>query len=295
MVGSIHPLRVPRLAAYGHPSRFLFVFKADTNRIQDATPGPPAGDRAINDAICASLCQLLNPADGNPSYEILNEMGLWAEFISCEEARVAYCRDGGLEVIVFAADPVLVELLKPRYSTLKYWRGVDVHGAFLAHYKLMRGALIGKVRQAAEITGQRIKARWVTGHGLGGACAQLFSYDLSSRGMSADHVVTFGQPRVGREAWRDSYDHYYRNTTRRYINQLDPVPRSPARANGFRHTVGERYINADGKISSLNTWWHRTRDVIKHEESNGAGLEAYDEISHHGIGEYLAAIEKGTR
>ena len=182
--------------------------------------------------------------------------------------------------------------MKPHYYSVRFWRGVDVYGAFLTHYKLIRAVLFQSVRERAQgLTGQDVRRRWVTGHGLGGATAQLFAFDMATRGQPVDHSVTFGQPRGGREAGTLAYNHHYRNFTRRYVNHRDPICELPETQKGFLHSVGEQYIDGKGELSKRNTWWFRTRDQLRHEESNGTGSAPLD-LEDHGIVEYILKLEK---
>jgi len=217
-------------------------------------------------------------------------MGFWCDHIFSNDSRATIATRDKLEIWAFAGDPIILELMKPHYYSVKYWRGVDVYGAFLTHYKLIRSLLFHAVRDRAE-DGQDARQRWLTGHGLGGATAQLFAFDMATRGITADHVVTFGQPRVGREGWTLAYNKHYRNLTRRYVNHRDPICEMPATRKGFQHSVGEQYIDAAGKLSKRNTWWFRTRDQLRHEESNGTGSPPLS-LEDHGIIEYILKLEK---
>jgi len=219
-------------------------------------------------------------------------MGFWADQIFSGDSRATIATRDKLEIWAFAGDPIILELMKPHYYSIRYWRGVDVHGAFLAHYKLIRAILFQSVRERAQgLTGQDVRQRWVTGHGLGGATAQLFAFDMATRGEPVDHVVTFGQPRVGRECWTLAYNHHYRNLTRRYVNHRDPICELPETKKGFLHSVGEQYIDAGGDLSKRNAWWFRTRDELRHEETNGTGAAPLS-LDDHAIVEYILKLEK---
>ena len=108
-------------------------------------------------------------------------MGFWVDQICSTDSRATIATRDKLEIWAFAGDPIILELMKPQYYSVRYWRGVDVHGAFLTHYKLIRAILFQNVRERAQ-DGQDVRQRWVTGHGLGGATAQLFAFDMATRG-----------------------------------------------------------------------------------------------------------------
>ena len=212
------------------------------------------------------------------------------DHICSSDSRATIATRDKLEIWAFAGDPIILELMKPQYYSVRFWRGVDVHGALLTHYKLIRALLFHSVMKRAQ-DGQDARQRWVTGHGLGGATAQLFAFDLATRGEPVDHIVTFGQPRVGRECWTLAYNHHYRNFTRRYVNHRDPICELPETKKGFLHSVGGQYIDAGGDLSKRNTWWFRTRDQLRHEESNGTGAAPLN-LDNHAIVEYILKLEK---
>jgi hypothetical protein len=80
----------------------------------------------------------------------------------------------------------------------------------------------------------------VTGHGLGGAFAILAATDIKSLYQSTDAVYTFGQPRVGNDAFASYYAKYLPDTYR-VINNADIVPHLPATNAGYQHSSLEEW------------------------------------------------------
>jgi len=85
---------------------------------------------------------------------------------------------------------------------------------------------------------------WVTGHSLGGAMATL-----AGMKYAFEAVITFGEPRVGRNIERvfQSQEHL------RYVNGDDPVTKLPPRLFSYYTHHGEKMIikDADGETSVI--------------------------------------------
>ncbi|CAE8680555.1 unnamed protein product [Polarella glacialis] len=74
----------------------------------------------------------------------------------------------------------------------------------------------------------------VTGHSLGAAEAGIAMYDLFQRGYKIKPTFTFGQPRVGDQAWADAFARDLgANTSYRITYHKDPVVHLP-----FLHSQG---------------------------------------------------------
>ena len=247
---------------------------------------PPVARRShtINDATCAEFCTFSNLGYTGSITSALHKHGYWCEIITCEDSRLFYAGNGQQEVICFLNDPVLAEIIKPKYYSIRYWRGVDVYGPFLTHYKLIRAALIARVRQSTENKGSKVE-RWITGHGQGGATAQLFGYDLATRKLQAEHLVTFGAPMVGRDAWVDCFNHHYRDKARRYAYCADPVPHQPAAEKGLQQTGNLKFIDESGRINDRPDQWRR----LPGEEPPQGNLE---EWPGHDISVYCENLNK---
>lgn len=88
---------------------------------------------------------------------------------------------------------------------------------------------------------------WVTGHSLGGALAVHSSLHLAQLGFPVTNVHTFGEPRVGNQAFAQFWNQQITaasnaNITSQYrvTHNADPVPHLPPVAMGFYHvTTGQ--------------------------------------------------------
>jgi len=123
------------------------------------------------------------------------------------------------------------------------------------------------------------KTIWFTGHSLGAAMATI----MASRCMHDEELndpielYTYGSPRVG-------WGRYCRSlgiTHHRFVNNNDIVTRVPLWIMGYRHHGKKVYFNRHGKVSKvsivdrlLGMW-------------NGIKKFRFDNISDHGMGEYI--------
>jgi len=85
----------------------------------------------------------------------------------------------------------------------------------------------------------------VTGHSLGGAMAVLAALDLKVQHGKVDYLYTYGQPRVGNQAFAD-YLQAQVPATYRVINYADTVPHVPPSAFSFKHGGHEMWYNPRG-------------------------------------------------
>ncbi len=138
--------------------------------------------------------------------------------------------------LFFPDNDVLADLnfLQTRFGT----SDAKVHRGFLAEFSKIWPAITQDLQQLND------KPVWVTGHSLGGAMAHLagLSYPFKE-------VVTFGQPRIG----RNTAAVFQAQQLRRYVNGDDPVPTLPPAWFGYyRHTGELRAIkDSDGSSSTL--------------------------------------------
>uniref|UniRef100_A0A7S0ZI62 Fungal lipase-type domain-containing protein n=1 Tax=Timspurckia oligopyrenoides TaxID=708627 RepID=A0A7S0ZI62_9RHOD len=87
---------------------------------------------------------------------------------------------------------------------------------------------------------------YVTGHSLGGAMATHCALYLALSGVSSNllRVYTFGQPRVGTDAFRREFNARI-NQFYRIVNNHDIVPHLPSMATGFRHVGEEMWFSTE--------------------------------------------------
>lgn len=122
-------------------------------------------------------------------------------------------------------------------------RPVKMHQGFINAYLSVRDE-IHEHAQQSETTQYRI-----TGHSLGGAIATLCAVDLQynfGQNISIE-VYTFGSPRVGNDAFADSYNRRVPDTWR-VINGWDTVVGLPVPWQGYRH------VDTSLKLARNFTW-----------------------------------------
>lgn len=132
------------------------------------------------------------------------------------------------------------------------------------------------------------KPVWFTGHSLGGAMAVVSAVRCKLAPIPSDPkaIFSYGAPRVGDRKYAGflKIKHY------RWVNNNDIVPRIPPRWLGYHHMGQEIYLNRNGKISYLRSWF-RVRDRLK---GFLASLRAWkiDYFSDHSMVEYIGHIRK---
>ena len=110
--------------------------------------------------------------------------------------------------------------------------GCEMHEGFSQVTTSLEGFI------SPELEGWKDKRVWVTGHSLGGAVAVYYAWRVV---VGYGHnpfsgIVTFGQPRVGNEAFRDSWTALGLNEiTWRVVHAQDLVPRVPWLLGAYRH------------------------------------------------------------
>ena len=132
------------------------------------------------------------------------------------------------------------------------------------------------------------KKLWFTGHSLGGAMASICAGRclLSHINTQAEQLHTFGSPRVGTKR----YINHAKVDYIRWVNNNDIVPRSPPAWLGYRHAGKEMYLDAQGKLKSLNRL-ERRADMWKGLVA-GIRRKEIDYFSDHSIVRYVENIHK---
>ena len=143
-------------------------------------------------------------------------------------------------------------------------RPVKMHKGFIKAYLSVRNEIHAHV-QRSETAQYRI-----TGHSLGGAIAALCAVDLQYNfGQKiAVEVYTFGAPRVGNDAFSDSYNQRVPDTWR-VVHGWDAVVGLPVPWQGYRHV--EKLV----KLARKFTWKIITGSFEDHR-----------------ISEYIAALQE---
>lgn len=158
-----------------------------------------------------------------------------------------------------------------------------VHGGFYRNQRATWPAVVGALRDMLEgkaLAGDagsadvgKLEALFITGHGIGGAMAQLAAYKLATdphptyRALAdrLTHVYTFGQPMVGNAAFSRVWTEIDLLRTRVFCHThgFDVVPHLPPRgATSFRH-VGKHFTDLRGS----QAWADEARDEPKQASS----------------------------
>ena len=139
------------------------------------------------------------------------------------------CQADGATIIVFAGtDPGVVKTVLTDGETIPDAAGM--HPGFVraldAVWEQLRNALPAQDRGRL----------FVAGHSLGAALAVLAAFRLHELAhIEADHIYTFGLPRVGGQLFCDNYEPALGARTFRLVNGDDPVPAVPPSLLKFRH------------------------------------------------------------
>lgn len=119
----------------------------------------------------------------------------------------------------------------------------SVGSGFLVSYAQLRDALVGNLT-ALGCDPDKVKIT-VTGHSLGAAQAIIAALDLRNMGYAVEKVYTFGQPRVGNNAFAAVFAREFRlSSTFRITHGKDPVVLLPPERAGFTHGLNEVYYNS---------------------------------------------------
>ena len=203
-------------------------------------------------AICAELSRLAyirfdsDPAAADTLRAALAAFGYapLAFFIDQETDTQAYATgDAENAFIVFRGTQSgnLLDFVTDAKVVLRRWPGGPgmVHLGFLQAFD---SVATGVLAWRAACTAKRV---WITGHSLGAALGTL----LAAR-LPADHLVTFGSPRVGDADFAGGFDvGVLAGHVARYVDCCDVVTTQPLNLLGYSHLGGERYIDRHGKLS----------------------------------------------
>jgi len=194
-------------------------------------------------------------------------------------ALLAYCGSNPFQLTTWATTADL----RPPLVSVVGSSEARVHGGFYRNQRATWPAVVGALRDMLEgkpalsdETGTRVgklEALFITGHGIGGAMAQLAAYKLATdphptyRALAErlTHVYTFGQPMVGNAAFTRVWTEVDLLRTRVFCHThgFDIFPHLPPRgATSFRH-VGKHFTDVRG----TETWAEEARDEPKQASS----------------------------
>jgi pimeloyl-ACP methyl ester carboxylesterase len=198
------------------------------------------------DQICSELSRLAYvrfEKRDRPRLERVMEQAGFAEIECFNDKRTGAqafgaVSPGGPVFVAFRGTQItsLRDLLADVSAIPVKWPGEGlVHYGFWASYRSIRDAIDEWLPDLPD------RPLVLTGHSLGAAMATL---------MAALHpraeLVTFGSPRVGNAAFRDSFSG---RKVRRYVDCTDGVPRLPPPV-GYEHLGEMRYIDHLGNLHS---------------------------------------------
>lgn len=135
---------------------------------------------------------------------------------------------------------------------------------------------------------------WFTGHSLGGALAMLAAarLHLEEPHLTADGVITFGQPRTCDATLAAACNKAFRNRMYRFVNNNDVVPRLPLDP-PFAHADAVRYIDSSGRVRESVGLLGGLADGARGMTADPLGFG--DGLRDHSMRSYLAALERNLR
>ena len=84
-----------------------------------------------------------------------------------------------------------------------------------------------EIRATVKQWNTQAQSLWLTGHRLGGAVATLRMASLGEEAKSVHGLYTFGQPRVGGNAFARNFDLDCKTRMFPFVNNHDVVTREP--------------------------------------------------------------------
>lgn len=168
----------------------------------------------------------------------------------------------------------------------------DVHRGFLGAFELVKGDLINAIQRLRNKSNPQ--SLWCTGHSLGGALAVVAAAQLLMDGHRVSGLYTFGQPRVGDEAFATECARRMAGQHFRFVNNNDTVTRVPTRVFGYAHAGELRYIDTDGQIQTDISFWDQFLERIKGrvEDLLRPGT---DGLKDHAMRRYVEHIENAIK
>jgi hypothetical protein len=116
-----------------------------------------------------------------------------------------------------------------------------VEGGFLHGWRSLEPSILSNLKTLGFAPGSTLH---VTGHSLGAAMAALAAFELVKLGYHVATQYTFGQPRVGNQAFAALFQREMGATGQyRVTHYHDPVPHVPLESMGFYHTTTEVWYN----------------------------------------------------
>ena len=230
--------------------------------------------------------------------------------------EVSALHAGGTQAIVFTGHDACIVAFRGTEATLEDWLTdadarqqkspwgtadglIGIHKGFHAALDLIWPDLLTYVTR----TGLPV---WFTGHSLGGALAMLAAYRLEAiekAGIRVAGVYTFGQPRVGNNAWAQSVPAELEQRVFRYVNDRDIVPLvPPPRPIEYSHVGHARFFDASGRLHHNRTLWERIAEQLtpaisaiaagQEDWAEVARAHARERVDDHGMARYIECLER---
>ena len=137
----------------------------------------------------------------------------------------------------------------------------EVHRGFLHAFELVKDDMFNAIQRLRDKT--HPQSLWCTGHSLGAALAVVAVAQLLVDGQTVNGLYTFGQPRVGNDAFAAEFHRRFPGRHFRFVNNNDTVTRVPPRDFGYDHTGELRYIDTAGHIQTDISFWNQFLDRVK--------------------------------
>lgn len=144
---------------------------------------------------------------------------------------------------------------------------IRIHKGFYKSYLSVRIKILSFLIQ------NKVKKICITGHSYGAALALLAAVDIQYNlpNVKIEHVVTFGCPRIGNQAFVDSFNKRVPNTYR-IENGNDLVTKIPPVFMGYQHVGQMHHIGRTRKFYLLSILDHFAKNYkIKLEECENDG------------------------
>jgi hypothetical protein len=166
-----------------------------------------------------------------------------------------------------------------KYAALSTPQGVMIHNGFEESYVALR-------QQFLDAMGQIIRQRpqtqiMLTGHSLGGSIAVLAAVDLHvTFNIGARiSVTTFGQPRIGNDAWVSFLNSMpFASRYNRIVRRGDPFAQLIPRNFDYSHSGNHLQIQDDGTVKACNQgenpsciWPLSENNLKRHSDYFGIG------------------------
>ena len=246
----------------------------------------------------ASKLAYSSPATAKPG--AIKSLGFkTARFISKKDTQLFVAQSPSAILVAFRGTQQIKDWLTNLDSMLLKVPLGEVHRRFYEALQLVWPNIDHTIKTYSD-NSQKI---WFTGHSLGGALAMLAASMFLDKPEQLGGLYTFGQPRIGNEAFTKNFDVNLKSKTYRFVNNNDIVPRVPPRKMDYSDAGQFRYFNIFGQMYSDPKTWQlflnsmggmAEKALSRYNELNTFVLNnaMMDWVSDHGLENYIANIQK---